>query len=91
MTVALRLYDGSLGAGILQKGRSSKRSSAEITHRITADTGQLVAAGGFDEGKITSWTRSLDCCGSGSFDGGSEGDDEWFVARVRIVPGFLTF
>lgn len=46
----------------------SKILAAEIAHAIPADTGELVASGGFDEGGAATGADAFDGVGAGSFD-----------------------
>lgn len=62
---------------------------ADVAHRIPTDTGELVAAGSFDEACPAARTGAFDGCCSGGFDRGAEGHEERFVADVRVVPGFF--
>lgn len=63
--------------------------SADVAHRVAAEAGEFVAAGGFDEGEAAAWAGAFHRCRAGCLDCCAEVEELGFVADVRIAPGFL--
>lgn len=60
--------------------------AAQVAHAVSADAGQFVAAALLHEAGAATRTGAFDGCSPCGFDSGAEGEEEWLVTCVRVVP-----